>query len=172
MPDSLAPELRNTVLKEMMQSLYLNTKRHNFKVLADIVRANSKILRNSQPCFSFRGEVYSIGDNSNGYPRPMNLLQSACRADMKQYLLMVDEQEREKEFLRGYILKVFHISDQAADYYKLLPAPLHSIVRKYAMHFAPGEGKISEKASQAFLDENAKYGDMIKARLTFNLIGL
>ena len=172
MPEALAPELRNTVLEEIMQSLYVNTKQHNFKTLSEIIRANSKILRNSQSCVHFRGETYSVGDNSGRYPRPMNMLQSACKADMKLYVEELDKQEREKQFLRSYILNMFRASDQAADYYKLLPSPLHGIIRKYAMHFAPGEGKLSEQETQAFLDEHEKCADMLKARLTFNLIGI
>lgn len=167
----IAPGLRKMVLEKLMDALYLNTSRYNEERLQGIVRRNSKALHNSQLCFTFKGENFCAATHEGRYPRPMNALQPFLKDEMKEFIEEREKQYREAQYLRGYILNVFSVSDQAADYYKLLPFPLHGVIRKFAVHFAPGEGMLLPDGIEQFLQQNDKYVTMLKTRVTFNLIG-
>lgn len=169
---TLDPKLRFDVVQAIRQELYKKPRAKQFLDLTVLIQENSALHKNAQKCMSFNGKNYEYAKHEGKHPSPMNLLHRSLRARMRAYLQELVNLSREQDMALGYATKVLAVSDRVVDLYPLFPHTLHGVIRNYAQYFIQGEGKLSEPEISAFLLENDKYSQIMKSRMTYNLIDM
>jgi hypothetical protein len=167
---TLDPRLRFDVVAAMQKALYKQPRAKQFIVLATLIQENSAIKKNTQKCVRFNGEVLWYVKQDGRAPRPINQLDKTLKDRMRVYLTDRDALSREQEMTMGYARKVLAVSDRIVDLYPLIPHTLHRVLREYAAFFVQGEGKLCGPEISEFLIENDKYSQLMKSRMTYNLI--
>ena len=167
---NLNPQLKAEMLATFKTALYQPTTSHLKKELFTLIQENSSLKRNNQNCFSFKGAIYEYGQIKGKYPRPLNLLDSSLRDRMKAYLKECSDVHHEQNLTVGYFQRLLLSTSNAADYFLLLPGALHGVIRKYERYLLDDESQFTEFQVTAFIQDNDKYVNAIKTRLTYNLL--
>ena len=164
------PAFRIQLMDQLVTRLYASSITHRNNRLHKIIRDNSLFHKNDQDCFSFKREIFAHADRTGGYPSPMNTLSPNLRGKVREYMRDVELTEIEQAHVRGYFQKVVGVSSRAADFKALVPSVLHSIINQFNDKCEPGEGVLSPSEIEEFIRQNDKYLEMVRTRLTLNLI--
>lgn len=164
------PAFRIQLMDALVARLYTSSMNHRKARLHKIIRDNSLFHKNDQDCFSFKREVFAFADRTGGYPSPMNTLAPDMRDRVREYMRDVETVRIEQEHVQGYFQKVVSVSSRAADYRALTPSTLHSTINQFSDKCEPGEGTLTTSEIEAFIRDNDKYLEMVRTRLTLNLI--
>lgn len=170
MANEINPSVRINILDSLMLKLYTSSNNHCKNRLHNLIKINSSIYKNNQQCFSFRRTVFQHAEHTGPYPSPINILAPAMRGEMKEYIQDVQRTEAERVLVKGYLQKVVGISHYMADYLAVTPTALHPPIKKFSDQCEIGEGTLTPSEIEAFIDNNSKYLDMVRTRLTMNLI--
>jgi hypothetical protein len=168
----LDPKLRFDVLGEIRKELYKKPHAKQFLELTALIQENSALHKNGQKCMHFNGKFYEYMEHHGKYPNPVNLLHRTLKQRMRAYLQDVVNLSREQDMALGYATRVLAVSDRVVDLYPLFPHTLHGVIKRFAQHFIQGEGKLDGPEISAFLLENDKYSQLMKSRMTYNLIDM
>lgn len=138
--------------------------------LEQLIKQNTSIYRNTQPCFKYKGEVYTL-EPGKIVPRPTNWLDQSLYADMEAYLSDVNEmKEDELPYVMGYLNKVLNASDSFQDYYKLFPEAIHPVLRKLENSCPCRNDLLDDKTIEKIRNSNVIAIRRIKRRMTLNLL--
>ncbi|MBT7452185.1 MAG: hypothetical protein HN793_15210 [Rhodospirillaceae bacterium] len=161
---------RHEMLNRIITKIYTSSRGHRNKRIAKIIRANSLIHKNEQECFSFRSNTYEASDRKGAYPMPINLLDTSLKEEFIVFIGDGNALEEERNFVKGYIQRVMMMTEHLADYLKLMPDSTHPIVQAFKDDLAPGEGVLTEEEIENFLEQNEKYLNLLRNRMTLNLL--
>lgn len=140
------------------------------QILKDLIHRNTAIYRNTQPCFKYKGEVYTL-EPGKMIPRPTNWLDQSLYGEMEAYLSDRKEmQDDELPYVMGYLNKVLNASDSFQDYYKLFPEAIHPVLRKLEASCPCRNDLLDDKTIEKIRNSNVIAIRRIKRRMTLNLL--
>lgn len=164
----LDPRLRQAIKLTIMQVLYgpYNERRHY--MLADLVERNQRLQGNTYLFFTYKAERYSNGMIRGLTPR--NPLHPELHQEMQAWL---DEEtirkEREDPMVNSYLSTVLASSDSFHDWMRLLPDAVKPAIQKLK-EYGDLPPRLSEEQVQQILTTNAACLDLMRQRMTMNLI--
>lgn len=170
MANELDPSVRINILDALMKRLYTSSNAHRNKNLCRLIRNNSVICNNTQDCFSFRREIYEEPGRCGPYPQPMNMLSNKMRDEVKEYISDAERVDAEQVLVKGYLQRAIALSHQIADYMAVIPSALHPQIKNFNILCEPGDGSLTSSEIEKFKHDNARYLEMVRTRLTMNLI--
>ena len=157
-------------IQQRLQALLYTPVEINFQA-----RLNTLIMRNTllggyrHKSFVYKGHVYS----SDVEPPPLrqNRLIPQLKADMEEYLRDLESLNKEElPYVMGYITNVLNSSNSIADYLQLFPEAVHQPIRELAKSCPCQQKSLSDTAIAEILQKNAKGIDLMKQRMTLNLL--
>jgi hypothetical protein len=167
---NIEPNARIELIDALVRKLYRSSTLYGNKTINKLIQDNSELHGNNQQMFSFRKTVFTTSDFTGAFPSPINTLSPTIREDVKEYLSFTEETNAEKCVVKGFLQRVVTSSHCAADYAKLTPTQLHSVIKQFSYGCEQGEGTLTEPEIAQFKHDNAKYLELVKTRLTMNLI--
>jgi hypothetical protein len=165
----ILPTPYQTILRMCEQRLYHKSELSHKEILAEIVRENRLVQESQSDVFTYKGEIYSPANDTSGR---ISLLHLSLQNRMEEWLQLVKDIKTEKDLVLGFLKSVMALTNRAADWYRLMPKPLHGILRDVEMALDPGENTLNDEQVAAFLQDNAKYIHLMKIRLTHNLLNV
>ena len=157
-------------LKDVLYAYLYSPVEKQFKDrLAKIIVKNTVLIKATHKSFVYRGEVYNM--DLSPLPRKANRLAPELEAEMDIYL--EDKKtlnEREIPFVIGFITTVLNSSNDMHDYLALLPSALHPPIQRNITSCPCRTRHLSDEEVKAIRTNNEKLIDIIKGRMTTNLL--
>lgn len=159
---NLVGEVHNTLYHKIEMKL-----RHDMDL---IIQDNMKAHNTKSPFMMYRGHTYFHSKAPRLTMNPL-ILHRTLRNVMKEWLNQRAVLDEEQQIISTYLLAANSVCSCDDDLYKVTPEALHPIIRKLTArvmedHRLPA----ADHKINGFLDQNQKYMDVIKRRLTLNLI--
>lgn len=172
-PDTHAASWRTVVMAYFEKRIYGKALAAEKLKLANIASQNSRLLGNSQRCFSFKNKVYReepYRDEGILLPKPVNKLDTSLVPALQQYEAAHQELRIEMRYvLLGYLAEVVTRTCSLADIKQLVPATLHQGLQD-ALQWLTREPLLAPTEIEQILNKNEKYIAMLKQRLVLSLL--
>lgn len=164
------PKTKKRIKDALYSYLYGPAEEKFQQTIKELIHRNTAIYKNTQPCFKYKGEVYTL-EPTQMVPRPTNWLDQSLYGEMEAYLTDVkDLKDNELPYVLGYLNKVLNASDSFQDYYQLFPEALHSILRKLEESCPCRNDLLDQKTIEKIRNSNVIAIRRIKRRMTLNLL--
>lgn len=167
---NISPSARIELIDALLKKLYNSSNLYRDKTLNQLIKDNSAIYDNDQLCFSFKNTIFQASDFRGKYPLPINKLAPIMRDSFRDYISFAEQTKNEKLLVLGYLQRLVTVSRRAADYSALMPKQLHYLINDIKLSLEPGDGLLTAAEIESFKQNNSKYIEMLKTRLTMNLI--
>jgi len=89
---------------------------------------------------------------------------------MDTYLLDKELLEQEKEKVRGYIIHILNLSDDAKDYYHFFPESTYEIIKETVDRQSNTMLSLSSETINRTLKQYSEITDLMRQRMLYNLI--
>lgn len=164
------PKTKLHIRDAIYDHLYGTAHAHFDERLKKLIQENTTIYKNTQPCFKYKGEVYTL-EPGKMVPRPTNWLDRSLYTEMDKYLEDLEEmKEGEIPYVLSYLNKVLNASDSFQDYYRLLPEALHPVLRKLEESCPCRNDLLDQSVVDKIRNSNVIAIKRIKRRMTRNLL--
>lgn len=164
------PRTKKRIKDAIYEHLYGPALEKFQKRLEELINKNTSLYKNTQPCFKYKGEVYTR-EPGKMVPRPTNWLDQSLYGEMEAYLSEVREMEEDElPYVMGYLNKVLNASDSFQDYYKLFPEAIHPVLRKLEESCPCRNDLLDIKTIEKIRNSNVIAIRRIKRRMTLNLL--
>lgn len=172
MPESVAfdPKTKKFIKDSIYLFLYGNMESHYEKRLMSLIVHNSTILKNGQYAFIYKGEKYGRTEKDKCV-RPLNRLHKSLHSEMDEYLMELNHLNAyEIPYVMNYINQVLNSTDSFQDYYRLFPESMHQPLREIAQKCPCSIAILPDSRVTEIRDGNTQSIDLIRKRLTQNLL--
>lgn len=137
--------------------------------LEEIIIRNTVLIKGTHRSFVYKGVYYTC--EATPGPRKANRLDPRMKGEMDKYLKDLEAvNDLEIPYVVNYINRVLNSSDDLQDYFHLLPDGLHPIVQKFISSCPCRHGHLSETEVEQITKENTKSLELMKIRMTTNLL--
>jgi hypothetical protein len=157
--------------QSLMSNLYRQYDVDRSGKLLDIVDKNSRACNNSQLGFYFRGKYYHVGKQVK-VTEAVNLLNIALNPLMRTFIEWEEKIDTEKEFVKGYLTRIFLKTNYPGDFRRLIPDILHPAINDNEENFVFFTEGMPEGELVQFLSENEKYISIMRTRMTKSLLDI
>jgi hypothetical protein len=157
----LHPLARMSLVNTIDEAMYKDAHAAQQRELFRIIRANSFVLDNPQPCLRFKGETFRYDDPKEPLPKPINYAHPNVRPNLKQYMKERDRLASERDLTLGYVKMILQETNYASELQALLPPPLHPAFKTVANNFFAGFGRLSPQDIQDIKEKHHRYLNLL-----------
>jgi len=152
---------------KILKTLYTHEENKLNTTLDRMFENQNTLLKHSHDGFIYRGSSYrKPGITTN----PSTKLHLKLHTVMDTYLLDKELLEQEKEKVRGYIIHILNLSDDAKDYYHFFPESTYEIIKETVDRQSNTMLSLSSETINRTLKQYSEITDLMRQRMLYNLI--
>lgn len=165
----LEPETRSRFIERANDFLYKPVTHRMAKELSSIITENSELHGNNQPCFMYKGELYSTLKFIR-FPVNINPLHRDVRPRFKTWLANQKDISDERHSITCYILAAINLAPYPEAMKQMMPDSFTTVIERERFSLLHGTCPVSDTEIQAFIQSREQNYLLMKQRLTMNLL--
>jgi hypothetical protein len=158
---------KSQFVTSMLHPLYAKPKAAIRAEVVRLVGANRLLQGGGANYFFFKGQPFMV---NRGGPYISAPLHRTLWTDVRKHTAEEAELEKEISIVKGYLQRALMTIESYEDFFEVIPEALHGTLRMNEYLFTGMERDLSEGVIAEFKNVNDKYLNVMKSRMTINLI--
>jgi hypothetical protein len=158
---------KSQFVTSMLYPLYAKPKAAIRAEVGRLVAANRRLQGGYSNYFFFNAQAFTSGGRASLVGAPLH---TSLRPDVRKHVEEEGELEKEISIVKGYFQRALMTIKSYEDFFEVIPEALHGTLRMNEYLFTGMERELSESVLAEFKNVNDKYLNVMKSRMTINLI--